>query len=537
MTLMKRMTQMKRSLSTLAVLASLGAAVSVAAVSLRSTRVLAATNGPVRIEPGLLEGVPGEDPLVRVFKGIPFGAPPVGALRWKAPQPVAPWTGVRKADQFGPSCSQPTRSGISALLPTAPRLTPPSEDCLYLNVWATASSPDAKLPVMLYFPGGGFTTGGGSGLVFDGEALAKKGVVLVTTNYRLGVFGFFAHPDLTRESGHNASGNYGLMDQLEALRWVRKNIAAFGGDPQLVTIFGQSAGSASVLFHMASPLSTGLFHRAIGESSGINPIRPPPMPLAAAEQAGVTLAKSLGARSVADLRAKSAADLMAASPSGSGPIIDGWVLREQLADALRKHPHRDVPVLLGSNSEESNVLLRPLPAATHIERSKAVYGPLFDAYLSLYPAGSDEQAKTSQATAFDDQYAWGMWKWASLHADSPASTAYLYYFTRQPPADAPIPGAAHDAELYYVFHNLQLFKQSWADWDRQLEEIMSSYWVNFAKTGDPNGAGRPQWPAYTAQQRDRVMVFGDTVAVGPSRLDKVKVAFWEDAHTHAMKRQ
>jgi para-nitrobenzyl esterase len=503
---------------------------------LAGSRALAAGDAPVRIESGLLGGVAGEDPGVRVFRGVPYAAPPVGPLRWHAPQAVARWEGVRKADQFAAVCLQPARTGISALLPTAPRLTPPSEDCLYLNVWTAAKSADAGLPVMVYFPGGGFTTGGGSGLVFDGEALAKKGVVLVTTNYRLGVFGFFAHPELTRESGHEASGNYGLMDQAEALRWVQKNITAFGGDPRRVTIFGQSAGSTSVLFQMASPLSKGLFHRAIGESGGIRPT--PMMPRRTAEQAGVTLATSLGARSIADLRAKSAVDLMAASPAGTGPIIDGWVLREEVADTLRKKQHNDVPLLIGSNSAESNVLLRsPLPAAKYIERSKAEYGPLFDAYVSLYPAGSEEEAKTPQATAFNDRFAWGMWKWASLHAASPASKAYLYYFTRRPPADAPIPGAAHDGELYYVFHNLRLFKQQWADWDRRLEDTLSSYWVNFAVQSDPNGEGLPRWPAYRDEQRDRLMVFGDRVEVGASRLDSAKLAFWEKYHAAAMSKR
>jgi len=503
------------------------------------TSAHAATEAPVRIDAGLVAGVRGEDPTVRVFKGVPFAAPPVGPLRWKAPQPVAHWDGVRRADQFAPVCSQPARSGVSALLPTAPRLTPPSEDCLYLNVW-TAATADARLPVMLYFPGGGFTTGGGSGLVFDGEALAKKGVVLVTMNYRLGVLGFFAHPELTRESGHDASGNYGLMDQIAAMQWVRANIAAFGGDPQRVTIFGQSAGSASILFQVASPLTKGLFHRAIGESGGL---RNGPLPTrATAEADGVELGRTLDAPTIAVLRSKSAAELVKASAAGTGPTIDGWVLREEPEETIRKRQHHDVPLLIGSNAEESNVLLRaPLPAAKYLEQSKLQYGPLSDQHLALYPGGSEEVAKTSQARAFDDRYAWSMWKWAGLHTASPTSRAWLYYFTRRPPADAPIPGAAHDAELYYVFNNLRLFKQSWTDWDRSLENTLSSYWVNFATTGDPNGGppGRnlPQWPAFSADHSDRVMIFGDTVTVGPSPLDRTKVAFFDAAHAAAMARR
>ena len=508
------------------------AAAAVVAFVLPSTRTRAADDAPVRTEEGLLQGIPGEDPAVRAYLGVPFAQPPIGPLRWRAPQPAARWDGVRQAARFAAVCTQPARSGVSALLPTAPRLTPPSEDCLYLNVWTAATSGDARLPVMVYLPGGGFTTGGGSGLVFDGEALARKGVVVVTANYRLGVLGFLAHPELTAESGHGASGNYGLMDQFEALRWVQRNIAAFGGDPARVTIFGQSAGSVSVLYQMVSPLGAGLFHRAIGQSGGLRP--GPMMSRARAEEAGLAVARAVHASSLADLRAIPAADLLKAS-SGTGPILDGWVIREEPEETLRARRHNAVPLLIGSNSEESNVLLRsPVPAATYEADARAQYGAEADTFLSLYPGGSEAQAKQSQARAFDDRYAWGMWAWAHHHATAPGGRAYLYYFTRRPPADAPIPGAAHDAELYYVFHNLRLFRQQWAEWDRRLEDALSSYWVNFAKTGDPNAAGLPVWPAYTTALRDRVLVVGDGVVVGASPLDARKLAFWERAHAAAM---
>lgn len=219
-------------------------------------------------------------------------------------------------------------------------------------------------------------------------------------------------------------------------------------------------------------------------------------------------------------------------------MIDGWVLREEPEETVRQRQHNDVPLLIGSNAEESGVLLRaPVPAAQYLEQSKGQYGPLADQYLALYPSGSEDVAKKSQAHAFDDRYAWSMWKWASLHTASPGSHAWLYYFTRRPPADAPIPGAAHDAELYYVFHNLRLFKQSWTDWDRSLENILSAYWVNFATTGDPNGAGLPVWPAHSAGESDRVIIFGDTVSVGPSPLDRAKVAFFDASHAAAMARR
>lgn len=496
------------------------------------TRSSAAEDAPIRTDAGLLQGARGEDTSVRVFRGVPFAAPPVGPLRWRDPQPVAKWEGVRQADQFAAVCSQPPRSGVSALLPTAPRLTPPSEDCLYLNVWTAASFSDARLPVMVYLPGGGFATGGGSGLVFDGEALAKKGVVLVTINYRLGAFGFFAHPELTRESGRGASGNYGLMDQIAALKWVRQNIAAFGGDPNRVTIFGQSAGLASVLYQMVSPLGRGLFHRVLGQSGGIRP--GPMMSRAKAEEAGLALARSLRATTLGELRAVPAADLLKAA-SGTGPILDGWLIREEPEETMRNRRHNDVPLLIGSNSEESNVLLRsPVPMARFLADSSAQYGRLFTTFASLYPAESEAQARASQARAFDNRYAWGMWAWAQLYAVAPTSRAYLYYFTRSPPADAPIPGAAHDAELYYVFGNLRLFKQQWGDWDRKLEGILSSYWVNFAATGDPNGMGLPPWPAHATSHSDRVMIIGDTVAMGASPLDPAKLAFWQESHAAAM---
>ena len=493
----------------------------------------------VRTADGALTGAPGVDSSIRVFKGIPYAAPPVGDLRWKSPQPVTPWTGLRRADQFAASCMQPPRTGISALLPTAPRLASPDEDCLYLNVWTPASvasaAPGARLPVMLYFPGGSFTTGGGSGLVFDGESLARKGVVLVTINYRLGVFGFFAHPELTAESGHQASGNYGLLDQLAAMQWVQKNIAAFGGDPSRVTIFGQSAGAISVLYQVVSPLGAGLFQRAIAQSGGLR--SQPLTPLVVAEQAGVALAEKLGAASVADLRAKPAAELMTASPAGTGPILDTWVLRGEPDALIAANQYNGVPLLLGSNAEESNVLLRTtVNAEQYAEQARTQYGALSRIYLALYPGKTDEEAAASQKKAFDDRFAWGMWKWADLHA-AQGGEAFLYYFTRRPPPDAPIPGAAHDAELYYVFRNLHLFEQAWTDWDASLADFMSWYWVNFARSGDPNGTSIFKWPPYDAldpAKKDDVLVFGGTIRLGKSRLDSTRRAFWDDLRTAAL---
>jgi para-nitrobenzyl esterase len=484
----------------------------------------AAIDEPVRLDAGLVSGVPGSNPEVRVFKGVPFAAPPVGALRWKPPQPAAHWESVRKADQFSSTCTQPPRTGTSLLLPTAKRLGETSEDCLYLNVWTAAKSSRERLPVMVYIHGGGYRDGSGSALVFDGEALAKKGIVLVTTNYRLGILGFFAHPELTKESDYHASGNYGLMDQMAALQWVQKNIAAFGGDKNRVTIFGQSAGSGSVLALMASPLTKGLFQRAIGESGG------PPMghnrTRKDAEESGAKLG------TLAELRSKPAAALLA--NGGNGPIADGWFLPEDESAIFRQGKQNDVALMVGSNAEEANVLGRPVPAAQYVEQTKQRYGSIADAYLKFYPAGSEEQAKASQMTILNDSMAWQMRTWAKWQIHTGKAKAYLYYFTRQPPPDAPIKGAAHDAELYYVFHNLNLYPQQWAEWDRRLEEIISSYWVNFATRGDPNGSGVPRWAAYSESQGDRVMVLGDKVEAGSSRLEKTKLDFLESYYAQQL---
>jgi para-nitrobenzyl esterase len=405
----------------------------------------------------------------------------------------------------------------SLLLPTAKGLGETSEDCLYLNVWTAAGSAGEQLPVMVYIHGGGYRDGSGSALVFNGEALAKKGVILVTTNYRVGILGFFAHPELTKESDYHASGNYGLLDQVAALRWVQKNIAGFGGDPKRVTIFGQSAGSGSVLALMASPLTKGLFQRAIGESGG--PAMGPMKTRADAEQVGLKLG------TLAALRAKPAKELL--QIAGGGPIVDGWFLPEDERSIFRQGKQSDVPLIVGSNAEEANVIGHPVPSEQFIKQTKQRYGDLAGSYLKLYPAGSEPQAKASQMTALNDSLAWQMRTWARWQSKTGKSKAYLYYFTRQPPPDAPVKGAAHDAELYYVFHNLKLYDQQWAAWDRKLEETVSSYWVNFASQGDPNGAGLPQWTAFSEEQKDKVMVLGDTVETGASRLEKANVDLFE----------
>ena len=488
----------------------------------------AAIEAPVQLDSGMVSGIAGSNPDVRVFKGIPFAAPPTGNLRWRAPQPVAHWDGVRKGDEFGPICMQATGRGGGGGQGAAPNM---SEDCLYLNVWTAAKAASERLPVLLWIHPGGYTSGSGSSPGTDGEALAKKGAVVVTINYRLGVLGFFAHPELTKESDRRASGNYALMDQTAALEWVQKNIAGFGGDPKRVTVDGDSAGAASIGNLMGSPRTKGLFQRAIAESGAwIGLSVGHTMTLSEAEQAGMKTAETLGASSLADLRAKPAADVLKGG-RGGGPIIDGYFLPEDVGKIFAEGRQNDVPVLLGSNKDEGTFFMQPTTAAKFIEQAHRRYGDLADAYLKLYPAGSDEEANASQLAAFRDELGWVMRNWASLQTKTGKSKAYLYYFTHEPPAPTTASprggfgsGATHGAEAAYVFENL-LGARPWTDLDHQLSDTISSYWVNFAAKGDPNGKGLPAWPVYSDKKNDR-LVLGDKVEVGPG-LTQAQIAFYQ----------
>ena len=475
---------------------------------LAATLARAAGDIPVvHLDTGIVSGVSGSTSDARVYKGIPFAAPPVGSLRWRAPQPAARWDGVRKAEKFGSVCMQ------SAAGPAA---QPASEDCLYLNVWTAAKSATERRPVMVWIYGGGFTGGSGSVPGYDGDALSQKGVVVVTFNYRLGPFGFLAHPELTKESDRRASGNYGLMDQVAALEWVQRNIAAFGGDPRKVTIFGESAGAVSIADLLASPQSKGLFIRAIGESGawmglGVAPARR----LADAEEAGVKLAESLGAKSLAEMR-QAPADAVLKAGRGSGPIVDGWFFPEAPDKIFSQGKQHAVPVLVGSNKDEGPFFLQPAGAERFTAQAGQRFGGFADDFLKVYPAGSDEQANASQLEAFRDEAAWAMFNWARLMSKT-GKKAYLYYFTHEPPA-APgaivrARGATHVAEVPYVFNVPG--NRPWTDVDRQLSDAMSSYWVNFASTGDPNGRNLPKWPAFGESKNSNPMVLGDKAEVGP----------------------
>ena len=478
----------------------------------------------VRLDAGTISGVTGATPEMRIYKGIPFAAPPVGKLRWRAPQPVKRWDGVKNADAFGPVCMQNAPGGSDQKV---------SEDCLYLNVWSSAK-PGEKRPVMVWIYGGGYNVGSGSQPEYDGEALAKKGAVVVTFNYRLGVFGFFSHPELTRESDRRGAANFGLLDSITALQWVQKNIAAFGGDPKRVTIFGESAGAGLVANLMVSPLAKGLFHRAIGESSSWTTATISRLgTLADAEQAGVKFAHGLGATSLAELRSKPAADILKAG-RGAGPVVDGWSIPEDPGIAFAQGRQIDVPVLVGSNRDES-FGASPANAAQYSEQVHRRYGELAEAFLKVYLGATDEQARDSAFTAGRDEMAWVMRNWARMEAKTGKSKAYIFFFTHQPPAPANAKGgkfgasargtAVHTSEIPYVFNNLR-GNRAWTDADRQVADAMSSYWVNFAATGDPNGKGLPKWLPYDEARNKSAMEFGDQPAMGRAP-DEARLAVFQ----------
>lgn len=468
-------------------------------------------NDPVRLDNGSISGIAGSSPEMRIYKGIPFAAPPLADLRWRAPQAATHWDGVRKTDKFGPVCMQ-NSAGPNAQLA--------SEDCLYLNVWTAAKSATEKRPVMVWIYGGGFNGGSASVPDYDGEALAKKGVVVVTFNYRLGAFGFFSYPELTKESDRRGAANFGLMDSVAVLQWVQKNVAAFGGDPKRVTIFGESAGAAMVADLMATPQAKGLFQRAIGESSSWTTGSIGRMTtLAQAEQAGVKMAEALGARSLAEMRAKPA-DAVLKAGRGPGPVVDGFMLPEDVGMVFAQGKQNDVPLLVGSNRDEGTFFLQATTSEAFTQQSQHRFGDLSDSFLKLYPASSNDEANASALTAFRDEVGFVMRNWARLETQTGKSKAYVYYFIHEPPV---VPGsrgggrgrgATHTAEIPYVFQNQGA--RPWTDVDRQLSDTMSSYWVNFAATGDPNGKGLPKWPAFDSKKNPNPLVLGDKVEVGPS---------------------
>ena len=504
---------------------------------------------PVRIDSGLVAGTVGADPAIRVFRGIPFAAPPVGELRWREPRPVAPWSGVRSATQFGPT---PEQGAIytDAII----RNNKVDEDCLYLNVWTPAKSAGERLPVMVWIYGGGYQAGSSSEPRHDGENLARKGVVLVTLNYRLGVFGFLVHPELTRESGRDSSGDYGLMDQIAALGWVQRNIAAFGGDPANVTVFGESVGSISASMLMTSPLARGLFQKAIGESGALFGTRDhllrDNMSLAAGEKLGLKFQAAAGAKSLAELRAMPAEQILKTGLADKSfemwAVLDGYVLPKDPFAVWTEGRQSHVPLLAGWNADEIRVYRTfgkaRRTAKGFIEDAHARFGPLADEVLRLYPAGSDEEANRSAGDLEDDLFvAYSNWKWIEMQLGTGDSPVYRYSF------DMPIPvepgtvingaaatgadvGAVHSGEIVYVFGSFGgAPKVPWRSEDRRLSDAMGTYWTNFARTGDPNGPGVPAWPRYRREDGHQVMHLGAAVLAAPeARRDRYE--FW-DAHS------
>jgi para-nitrobenzyl esterase len=463
----------------------------------------------VRTPNGVLEGVISADSKVRTFKGIPFAAPPVGALRWKAPQPAPAWNGVRQATEYGARCMQgPIYSDMIF------HDSGPSEDCLYLNLWMPASPARAPLPVMVWIYGGGFAAGATSEPRQDGGNLSKKGVIVVSMNYRLGVFGFFSHPELAKESGHNASGNYGLLDQVSALQWVKKNISLFGGDPDNVTIFGESAGSFSVSALMASPLAQGLFQRAIGESGAFFSATLPLKSLAQTEETDAQFAQSsFGTASIEALRAKPADEIMQAvlsqKPVRFWPNLDGYFFPEDVYTIYAAGKQSHIPLLAGWNSDEGSYRSifgkEEATAPNFASRARALFGDDAATFLKLYPGENDAQAKRSAQDLAGDQFiGYSTWKWIEMQRATGHSPVYRYRFEQALPT-AETRGAYHSAEIEFVFSVLSSKKLPWRPEDRALSDLMSTYWANFAKTGDPNGPGLPRWPAYHGEDRYQVM--------------------------------
>ncbi|HOW71056.1 MAG TPA: carboxylesterase family protein [Phycisphaerae bacterium] len=481
------------------------------------------TGEPDRVEiaSGVIEGLGWKDG-VRVFRGIPFAEPPVGELRWRAPQPVKPWRGVRKADKFGPPPMQlslgKSVNGLS-----------PSEDSLYLNVWTAAKDATERRPVMVYIYGGAFNGGGTGDSVTDGANFAKKGVVLVNFNHRVGVFGFLAHPELSRESG-KGSGCYGIQDQIAALRWVRENIAQFGGDPARVTVFGQSSGGTSVSILAQSPLAAGLFQRAICQSGGaMAPIKSTPhespgliQSLPLAEEQGKKFLASLGVKDIKAARALSADAVMKGNAGGlPWPVADGETIVGDPYELYQSGRFNDTPVLVGINSNDGGLLGSPKKTPAEFEKQvRDSFGEDAAAFLAAYPhATAAEASRSTRDLIRDSLFGTSSWAWAKLQSEKGKHKAYLYYFDY----GAARGEAGHGSEVPYVFGNLnRWFPPKATPENVAMSDTIMSYWVNFAASGEPNGPGLPVWPAFDAEGM-KAMTFGKSPQAGPTpNLDKIK---------------
>jgi len=467
-----------------------------------------------KIENGVIEGLYDSTAGLYLYFGIPFAKPPVGDLRWKAPQPADNWPGILPTKKFGHSPVQTNVWGDMIY-----RADTTSEDCLYLNLWTPHRKGSKKLPVLVYFYGGGFVAGDGSEPRYDGASMAKKGMVVVIANYRLNIFGFFAHPELSKESPYHASGNYGLLDQNAALKWVQRNIDVFGGDPKKVTIAGESAGSISVSVHMASPLSKDLIAAAIGESgAAINPTLYP-VPLAEAEKTGLEFAQNAGYHSLTELRKLNTKDLFAiynkSKRFGFPLVVDGYLLPETLPEIFRAGQQAQVPLLLGWNSAEIPGFAftqGPYTEENYIQKVKEAYPKDYEEVLKLYAHGSTKEIELSATALASDRFiVYSTWKWFDLQRKNSPQPVYRYLYCKLRPGSntvikennsLPVPepiGAPHACEIPYCMGNLYLVKDyTWTAEDFKVSETMQTYFANFILTGNPNGNNLPNWPAVEA---------------------------------------
>ena len=479
----------------------------------------------VKTGDGILQGINASG--IYIFKGIPFARPPVNNLRWKEPQPVKHWDGVRKADHFGPRPMQlPIYSDMNF------RSDSVSEDCLYLNVWTPAKSDKEMLPVLVYFYGGGLMAGDASEYRYDGESMARRGIVAITVNYRLSVFGFLAHPELTKESPHHASGNYGFLDQVAALAWVNQNIKAFGGDPKKVTIAGESAGSFSVNALMASPLSKSLISGAIGESGSLLGLKGTAS-LSDAEKAGISFAASLGANSLPALRALPASQILKATAStgfGRFPVcIDGYFFPKSPLVIYASGEGAKVPLMVGWNSEEGNwhsILGGNQPTKdNYVKAIQKMYGDHADDGLKAYNVTSDADVESVATDLASDLFiGFSTWRWSDLQTQMGGSRVYRYHYehprpeTRQPQKSPAPKGAVHSSEIEYALGNLPTNRVfDWQADDYEVSAILQTYFANFIKSGDPNGLGVPDWPANTRDKKAEVMHINVNSVAEPDR--------------------
>lgn len=486
---------------------------------------LSANNG-VTVTGGKIQGSVSPNGVLS-FRGIPYAAPPVGKLRWKAPQPPLPWTGTRNAEHFGPRPIQESNLLYEF------RSTEMSEDCLYLNVWTSARSNQEKRPVYVFIHGGSFIHGDGSQPAYDGESMAKQGIVYVSINYRLGVFGFMSHPELSKESGYNGSGNYGLLDQVAALKWIKKNISQFGGDPNRVTIGGESVGAQSVSAHMVSPLSQGLFEGAIAESGSLIDVRAMVLPLKKAEELGTELTSFSKSASLSDLRLMPAEKLLKfvekGNPRRFKPTIDGYFLKENPEKTFMDGKQANVPLLVGWNAQEVPAAalfrLRRINAKNYKAAVKKIYGERADEVLARYPGETNAEVKKAASELMSDRLInYSSWKLAELHSQKKSAAVYRYLFAHPHPGlnqrtiregnafqvllkkmlNKVIAGTSfHASEIEYALGNLEIQDNyAWKKEDYQVSKQMQSYFINFIKNGNPNGPGidqtpLSQWPAYS----------------------------------------